>query len=61
MKKDIKYLTFPTTEEISIKLKMIAHMMNKTQPELIAEICEDFINDIETYLKEEPHEKIDNE
>ncbi len=37
------YLTFSTDPQISFLLKDIAHKMGKTQPELINEICNDYI------------------
>lgn len=37
------YLTFPADPQISLLLKDIAHKMGKTQPELISEICIDYV------------------
>lgn len=47
------YLTFPTDPETAYMLKDIAKRMNKTQPELINEICKDFIENLLSYLKEQ--------
>lgn len=46
------YLTFPTDPETAFILKDFAHRMGKTQPELINEICKDFIDNLITYAKE---------
>ena len=40
------YLTFKTDERTAALLKFIAKGCNKTQPELINEICKNFIEDI---------------
>lgn len=40
------YLTFPTEPEISLLLKKVANDMGKTQPELIEEICKDFLKEL---------------
>lgn len=50
------YLTFPTDPETAYILKDLAHRMGKTQPELINEICKDFIENIISYM----NEKIEN-
>ena len=52
MKKDKVYLSFPTSKETSDNLKIIAHKLGKTQPELINDICEDFIEDLMSIIKE---------
>ena len=39
------YLTFPTNPQISFILKKIAHEAGKTQPELINEICENYVKE----------------
>ena len=57
MKKDTVHLTFETTRKTSETLKLLAHSMGKTQPELINEICNDFIDTIEQYAKEELKKK----
>lgn len=41
------HLTFKTDKFTSEKLKVLAHYMNKTQPELINELCKSFIKNIE--------------
>ena len=46
------YLTFPTDPETSFILKDFAHRMGKTQPELINEICKDFIENLLSCLTE---------
>lgn len=46
------YLTFKTDEATSEMLKFIAHSMNKTQPELIDQICKDFIELLNETAKE---------
>lgn len=46
------HLTFKAKKSTSEKLKLCAHAMNMTQPELINEICEDFIKLIEQAAEE---------
>lgn len=46
MKDDCVYLTFKTDRDTHEFLKLTAHILNKTKPELIEEICKDFINAI---------------
>ena len=46
------YLTFPTKKETADKITAIAHILGKTQPELLNEIIRDFIEDFENYIKE---------
>ena len=46
MKNDSVYLTFKTDRDTHEFLKHTAHILNKTQPELIEEICKNFINAI---------------
>ena len=46
------YLTFPTDPETAFILKDFAHRMGKTQPELINEICKDFIENLIKFAKE---------
>lgn len=41
--KDKVYLTFATSPQLSDVLKTIALEMGKTQPELINEICENYV------------------
>lgn len=48
--KDV-YLTFKTDAITAELLKIMAHAMNKTQPELINEICKDFIKAIDEEAK----------
>ena len=43
--KDV-YLTFKTDEATSEMLKFIAHAMKKSQPELINQICKEYIQDL---------------
>ena len=50
------HLSFKTDRKTSDTLKLFAHSMGKTQPELIEEICKDFIKMIETAIKEEMKE-----
>ena len=50
------YLTFPTDRETSFILKDVARRMGKTQPELINEICKDFIENLLAYLIEKTNE-----
>lgn len=45
MKKDI-YLTFKTDYETHLHLKTLAHMLGKTQPEFINEICQNYVKAI---------------
>ena len=49
--KDKVYLTFPTDPETAYALKTFAHKMGKTQPELINEICKNFVNEILEFAK----------
>ena len=51
-KKEKVYLTFPTDPETSFILKDLAHRMGKTQPELINEICKEYIEDLLLFLNE---------
>ena len=46
------YLTFPTDPFISDMLKVIAHSIGKTQPELINEICEGYVENALSILEE---------
>lgn len=52
MKQKKVYLTFPTDPETAFILKDFAHRMGKTQPELINEICKDFIENLIAYANE---------
>lgn len=49
--KDKVYLTFPTDSETAYALKTFAHKMGMTQPQLINEICKDFIDNILEFVK----------
>lgn len=49
MKQKKVYLTFPTDPETAFILKDFAHRIGKTQPELINEICKDFIENLIAY------------
>lgn len=58
--KRINYLTFPIDALASDLLKKIAHDMGKTQPELLNEICNNYIQNyllehIEMEFAEEQH------
>lgn len=53
MKSKKVYLTFPTDPETSFLLKELAHKMGKTQPDLINEICKDFVKNLLSYLEEQ--------
>lgn len=56
--KDKIYLTFPTDPETAYALKTFAHKMGMTQPQLINEICKDFIKTILEFVKDyEQNEK----
>lgn len=46
------YISFPTSRVTSNFLKMIANKMGKTQPELINEICEEYIVKLLDVLEE---------
>ena len=46
------YLTFQTDPETAFILKDFAHKIGKTQPELINEICKDFIENLIEFAKE---------
>lgn len=46
------YISFPTSRVTSDFLKMIANKMGKTQPELINEICEEYIVKLLDVLEE---------
>lgn len=46
------YLTFKTDRVTAGKLKVTAHIFGKTQPQLIEEICKDYIKTIETAIEE---------
>lgn len=50
---DTVYLTFKTEKSISETLKMIANSLNMTQPELINNICIDFIEMLEETARKE--------
>lgn len=52
MKNNDVYLSFKTDRETCEMLTKIAHKLGKTQPELIEEICKDFIEDILSIVKE---------
>lgn len=52
MKQKKVYLTFPTDPETAFILKDFAHRIGKTQPELINEICKDFIENLIAYTNE---------
>lgn len=56
MKKDTVHLTFETDRSTSEMLKFFAHNMGKKQPELINEICKDFIEMMCNYLDEKMKE-----
>lgn len=58
---DKVYLTFPTDRETAYILKDFAHRMGKTQPELINEICKDFIENLIAFLQEQDPNKESNE
>ena len=47
------YLTFPTDKRTAELLKLIAKGTGKSQPELINEICKDFINELDAIAKQE--------
>ena len=47
------YLTFKTEKSISETLKIIAKSLNMTQPELINNICKDFIEMLEETARKE--------
>lgn len=51
MKYDKVYITFNTKRETSEFLKSFAHLCGKTQPELINEICEDFIETVKNEIR----------
>lgn len=53
--KDI-YLTFKTDEVTAYWLKTIAKTLKKTQPELINDICKDFIEDLDKQCEEKLRE-----
>lgn len=55
------YLTFKTDRGTSEMLKLIAHKMGKSQPELIDEICHDFIKQILSFVEEETTKKANND
>lgn len=57
MKNDYVYLTFKTDRDTHEFLKMMANAMGKTQPEIIDEICKDFINFIKEESKRMEEEK----
>lgn len=63
MKGNKVYLTFETDRKTSEELKWIAKSCKMTQPELINEICNDFIENInklaEENLKKEGRENFD--
>ena len=46
-------ITFKTNKSTSDLLKFIAHKCNMTQPELINEICEEFIERLNEAAKED--------
>ena len=46
MEKETIYLTFKTDRITSWHLKNIAHLLGKSQPELINEICQKFISTV---------------
>lgn len=46
MEKETIYLTFKTDRMTSWHLKNIAHLLGKSQPELINEICKKFISTV---------------
>lgn len=60
MKKDI-YLTFKTDYETHYHLKTMAHMLGKTQPEFINEICKDYIESFIAYMKKMDEENKEKE
>jgi len=45
MKKEV-HLTFKTDYETHYLLKTLAHMLGKTQPEFINEICQDYVKSL---------------
>lgn len=55
MNKDLVYLTFPTDKKTAKTITEIAHIEGKTQPQLLNEICQAYIQekllDIVGYLK----------
>lgn len=53
IKDEIVYLTFKTDRETSYHLKNIAHLIGKSQPELINEICQSFVKTILEDAKKE--------
>lgn len=53
MKQDTVHLTFKTTKKTSEILTFIAHKSGMTQPELINQICNDFIETMAKCAKEE--------
>ena len=46
------YLTFQTDEEIAFILKDFAHRIGKTQPELIDEICREYVYNLMIKMQE---------
>lgn len=60
MKQDRVYVTFPTHPMTNALLTTIAHKMGKTQPQLLNEICESYIESILEELEEKGLLKIDD-
>lgn len=60
MKNDKVFLTFETDRKTSWLLKSIAHSFNMTQPELINDICKDFIDNILKEIEKMQNNKEEN-
>lgn len=57
MKNEYVYLTFKTDKEISKLLTMLAHAQGTTQPDLINQLCINYINEIDEIAKRALQEK----
>ena len=58
MKQEFVHLTFKTDRKTSFYLSEIAHIQEKTQPELINEICKNYVDFIlSEVMKEAEKEK----
>lgn len=55
MKHNKIYLTFSTDPETAYCLTELAHAMGKTQPELINELCKNFVDNATSYI----HKKLE--
>lgn len=53
------YLTFKTDKETSEGLKVLAQFFKKTQPELINDICKDFVENVLEELEKKCKEKLE--